>query len=423
VDTQSGRLLLPQDVSDFLKHRQPYAKWLQKNSRHLRSRLRDVPQALPPMSDEQLATYEKMFNVSFEERDQVIRVLAEGAAEAIGSMGDDTPFPVMSEHVRHLYDNFRQQFAQVTNPPIDPLRETIVMSLETCLGREKNLFRETHHHASRLLVRSPVLSSEKFETLRAMGDEPGYSNVLLSLQYDPASESLETAVKRICTEAISAVRDDSKVIIILSDKEIATGLLPVHALLATGAVHHALIKADCRCDANLVIETGTARDSHQLAVLVGYGATCVYPYLAYESILGMSRTGELPDTDVAQLEQNYRKGINKGLMKLLSKMGISTISSYRGAQLYEIVGLHDSVVDLCFAGTTSRIQGIDFSDIELDTKTLAAAAFNPQVPVTQGGLLKYIHGGEYLSYSSVLTLPVCLWVHFHPRRMKLWLKP
>ena len=399
VDTQSGRLLLPQDISDLLKHRQPYAKWLQKNSRHLRSRLRDLPHATPAMTDQQLATYEKMFNVSFEERDQVLRVLAEGAQEAIGSMGDDTPFPVMSEHVRPLYDNFRQQFAQVTNPPIDPLRETIVMSLETCLGREKNLFRETHHHANRILVRSPVLSSEKFDTLLAMDDEPGYSHIRISLQYDPDNESLEAAVKRICLEAIEAVKIEHKVVIVLSDRELLTGMLPVHALLATGAVHHALITAECRCDANILVETGTARDSHQVAVLVGYGATCVFPYLAYESILGMTRSGELPADDAPQLEQNYRKGVNKGLMKILSKMGISTISSYRGAQLFEIVGLHSSVVDLCFRGTTSRIEGMSFSDIEVDAKLLAKAAFDSQVEVSQGGLLKYIHGGEYHAYN------------------------
>ena len=399
VDTQSGRLLLPQDVSDLLKNRQPYAKWLQKNARHLRSRLRDIPHSTPVMHNDQLATFEKMFNVSFEERDQVLRVLAEGATEAIGSMGDDTPFPVMSEHVRPLYDSFRQQFAQVTNPPIDPLRETIVMSLETCLGREKNLFRETHHHAKRLLVRSPVLSSEKFDTLLAMDDEPGYSHARIDLNYDPALESLEEAVNRICTEVINSINLENKVVIVLSDRELVTGMVPVHALLATGAVHHALIKAGCRPDANLVVETGTARDSHQIAVLVGYGATCVVPYLAYESIHGMSRSGELPDTDVPQLEQNYRKGINKGLMKILSKMGISTISSYRGAQLYEIVGLHSEVVDLCFCGTTNRIEGMDFSDIEIDTQALAEAAFNPQVGITQGGLLKYIHGGEYHAYN------------------------
>ena len=399
VDTQSGRLMLPQDISDLLKNQQPYSKWLQNNARHLRSRLRDLPQTIAPFTDEQLATYEKMFNVTFEERDQIIRVLAEGGQEAIGSMGDDTPFPVMSEHVRQLYDNFRQQFAQVTNPPIDPLRETIVMSLETCFGREKNLFRETHHHANRLLVRSPVLSREKFETLLAMDDEPGYSHAVINLQYDPEQQSLEQAIKHITEQATNAVRDDQRVLLILTDRELTTGMLPVHALLATGAIHHALIAAGCRCDANIVVETGTARDSHQIAVLVGYGATAIYPYLAYESIHGMVRTGELKAEDAPQLQQNYRKGINKGLMKILSKMGISTIASYRGAQLYEIVGLHDNVVNLCFTGTTSRIQGIDFDDLEIDQKILAKVAFDPQVETAQGGLLKYIHGGEYHAYN------------------------
>jgi len=399
VDTQSGRLLLPQDISDLLKHRQPYAKWLQKNARHLRSRLRDAAQAGPAMSDERLAMHEKLFNVTFEERDQILRPLAEGGQEPVGSMGDDTPFPVMSEHVRSLYDSFRQQFAQVTNPPIDPLRETIVMSLETCLGREKNLFRETHQHASRLMARSPVLSREKFETLVVMNDEVAYANARLSLQYDPANESLEAAIRRLVSEAIDAVSSDHKVVIVLSDREVVEGRIPVHALLATGAVHHGLIGAGCRCDANIVVETGTARDSHQMAVLVGYGATCVYPYLAYETIQGMVRHGEISAAEVPELEQNYRKGINKGLLKILSKMGISTVSSYRGAQLYEIVGLASSVVDLCFVGTTSRIQGMDFDDIQLDIQTLAVAAFDRNVAPGQGGLLKYIHGGEYHAYN------------------------
>ncbi len=399
VDTQSGRLMLSDDISDLLKQRQPYAKWLQKNKRQLRSRLRDAAPESPAFSDDVLSTHEKLFNVTFEERDQIIRVLAEGGQEAIGSMGDDTPFPVMSEHVRSLYDSFRQQFAQVTNPPIDPLRETIVMSLETCLGREKNLFRETHHHANRLLVRSPVLSREKFQTLIAMDDEPGYSNEHISLQYDPTERSLKEAIDGICKQVVSAVQDDQRVVIILSDKDIEQGKLPVHALLATGAVHFALLDAGLRTDANLVIETGTARDPHHVAVLVGYGATCVYPYLAYESIQGMVRSGEISDENIPQLEQNYRKGINKGLMKILSKMGISTISSYRGAQLYEIVGLHDSVVDQCFTGTTARIQGMDFDDLQEDAMILAGNAFDANTDIEQGGLLKYIHGGEYHAYN------------------------
>ncbi len=195
VDTQSGRLLLPQDISDLLKHRQPYAKWLQKNSRHLRSTLRDAD---PLRRSCRTISWQRMRKCSTSATKngiRVLRVLAEGAQEAVGSMGDDTPFPVMSEHVRHLYDSFRQQFAQVTNPPIDPLRETIVMSLETCLGREKNLFRETHFHANRLLVRSPVLSSEKFETLLFMGDEAAYAHERISLQYDPDQESLRRSGK------------------------------------------------------------------------------------------------------------------------------------------------------------------------------------------------------------------------------------
>jgi len=399
VDTQSGRLMLSDDISDLLKNRQPYAKWLQNNARHLRSRLRDAVQTSTALNDSELATYEKLFNVTFEERDQVIRVLAEGAQEAIGSMGDDTPFPVMSEHVRSLYDSFRQQFAQVTNPPIDPLRETIVMSLETCLGREKNLFRETHNHANRLLVRSPVLSRNKFDTLLAMDDEPGYSNQRFSLQYDSSERTLKQAIDDLCERVVSAVRDENRVIIVLTDRDIDANKVPMHSLLATGAVHFALLNAGVRTDANIVVETGTARDPHHVAVLVGYGATCVYPYLSYESIQGMVRNGEISTDDVPQLEQNYRKGINKGLMKILSKMGISTISSYRGAQLYEIVGLHDSVVDQCFTGPTARIQGMDFDDLQEDSLILAAHAFDPTAEINQGGLLKYIHGGEYHAYN------------------------
>ena len=398
VDTQSGRLMKPDEINNRLKTRQPYAKWIIKNSRQLRTGLRKLPRNVSTMDDQLRLQHQKMFNVTFEECDQIIRVLAEGGQEAIGSMGDDTPYPAMSEHVRSLYDSFRQQFAQVTNPPIDPIREAIVMSLETCLGREKNLFLETVHHATRLLVRSPVLSPLKFETLIAMDDEPGYAHHRIDLQYDPAEKSLHQAVKDIAEEAVAAVLD-RKVIIVLSDKDIEAGKVPVHALLATGATHHELIRKGCRCDANLVIETGTARDPHHMAVLVGYGATCVYPYLAYECIEGMIQTGELQSDDSEQLHQNYRRGINKGLLKILSKMGISTITSYRGAQLFEIVGLHDEVVEQCFNGTTSRIQGLNFDDLQGDQLMLAESAWNDSEEMSQGGLLKYIHGGEYHSYN------------------------
>ncbi|MCB1757625.1 MAG: glutamate synthase large subunit, partial [Gammaproteobacteria bacterium] len=398
VDTQAGTLLKPKDVNDMLKKRNPYAKWLWKYTRHLRSGLRDIPSPRQAFDDDRLTQYEKLFNVSFEERDQILRVLAENGQEAVGSMGDDTPFPVMSSQVRSLYDNFRQQFAQVTNPPIDPLREAVVMSLETCIGREKNLFRETMDHAKRLLIRSPIVSQQKFETMMTMDDEEEYRHAIISLYYEAGKHSLKSAIENVCEQAVEAVRS-GKVVLVLSDQDAPADQLPIHALLATGAVHHALIQAGLRCDANIVVETATARDSHHMAVLIGYGATCVYPYLAYQSIQGMIRSGELENLSVKEAEQNYRAGINKGLMKILSKMGISTITSYRGAQLYEIVGLHDEVVDLCFTGTISRIQGINFNNIEADTKELNRRAFDPRVLTSQGGLLKYIHGGEYHAYN------------------------
>ncbi|QKT03418.1 glutamate synthase large subunit [Ectothiorhodospiraceae bacterium 2226] len=412
VDTDTGELLLPEDIDQRLKERRPYREWLNKHARRLDAILDEPPRA-PAFDDDTLLAYEKQFQVSFEERDQVLRVLAEAGQEAVGSMGDDTPVAVLSRQQRSLYDYFRQQFAQVTNPPIDPLREQIVMSLETCLGREKNLFEETPEHAARLLVDSPVLSTHKFEQLLAL-DEADYAHERIDLNYTPAAEGepsrLRAAVGAVCEQAVAAVRA-GKVVIVLSDRAITPGKLPVHALLAVGAVHHRLIREGLRCDANIIVETGSARDSHHFAVLIGYGATAVYPYLAYESLRHMLRTREIAmPLEIAthedaqaqaalRLESNYRKAINKGLYKIISKMGISTIASYRGAQLFESVGLHEEVVELCFKGTTNRLSGAHFDELEADQRVLAQRAWNLRKQREQGGLLKFVHGGEYHAYN------------------------
>lgn len=397
VDTESGNILYPSDIDNLLKKAQPYRKWLSNNCRHLVSDVDDEPMTSSPMSKNLLKTFEKQFLVSFEERDQVIRVLAESGQEAIGSMGDDTPFPVLSTQQRSLFDYFRQQFAQVTNPPIDPIREAVVMSLETCLGKERNLFQESAEHANRLIISSPVMSEGKFRKLMSLDDEH-YSHEIIDLCFD-GDTNLKTALQQISDQACTAVKN-GKVIIVLSDRNIARDKLMVHALLATGAVHHRLIQEGLRCDANIIVETATARDPHHFAVLVGYGATAIYPYLVYEVLQDMISTQELPaDARPSDVGDKYRKGINKGLFKITSKMGISTIASYRGAQLYEIVGLHDEVVDVCFTDTTSRVQGTDFSDIEADTRALTKLAFNNRKQTIQGGLLKYVYGGEYHAYN------------------------
>ena len=397
VDTSTGELLLPGDVDERLKKRRPYKQWLAEHQRRLESTLEEteLEDDAATISADQLPIYQKLFHLSLEESDQVVRVLAEAGQEAVGSMGDDTPMPVLSCQERALYDYFRQQFAQVTNPPIDPLREQIVMSLETCFGRERNIFEETEDHARRLVVESPVLSRTKF-LLLLNRDEPDYAHRIIDLHY-PHEEGLRAAILRIADEAEQAVRDGTA-IIVLSDRRIQPDRLPVHALLATGAVHHRLAERGLRCDANIVVETATARDPHHFAVLIGYGATAVYPYLAYATIRGMIRSGQIDALPADQLRRNYRKGISKGLYKILSKMGISTVASYRGAQLFEVVGLADEVVSLCLRGSISRIQGASFAELEADQTSLARRAWRQREPIPKGGLLKFVQDGEYHAF-------------------------
>jgi glutamate synthase (NADPH/NADH) large chain len=393
ADTETGQLLLPEDVDNLLKLRQPYKVWMAENAKRLESKLEGENGSGSTLTGDELHIYEKLFQVSYEERDQILRVLAEMGQEAVGSMGDDTPLAVLSRQVRSPYDYFRQQFAQVTNPPIDPIRESIVMSLETCFGREMNMFDETPKHASRLLVDSPVLSHSKYQKLLNLNDGD-YASVRIELN---RTGDLKSAVVAICDEAVAAVRS-GKVVLILSDRDISNDKLTVHAALATGAIHHRLIDEGLRCDANIVVETGSARDPHHFAVLIGYGATAVYPYLAYECLCDLVKEGKI-NLEPAVVESNYRKGIAKGLYKIMSKMGISTIGSYRGAQLFEAVGLSRDVVDLCFKGTTARIEGSSFDDLQQDQQKLHKQAWDARKQPSQGGLLKYVHGGEDHAYN------------------------
>jgi glutamate synthase (NADPH) large chain len=396
LDTKTGTLLNSADIDQLLKVRHPYKAWLKQGVRYLESDLVDPRLAAEPMDRGTLALYQKMFNVSQEERDDIIRVLAQDENEAVGSMGDDTPMPVLSHRVRSLYDYFRQQFAQVTNPPIDPLRESIVMSLQTQIGPEANIFEPAPQHARQVVLGSPILSQRKLRQILAIEE---VTTEFIGLQYEP-QEGLRVAIARVCQQAEAAVRE-GKLVLLLSDRYLVAGRIPMHALLATGAVHQHLVKTGLRCKCNLLIETGTAREPHHFACLIGYGATAVYPYMAYQVLFEMMRRGRVKLDFAARLElgRSYRAGLRKGLFKIMSKMGISTVSSYRSSQLFEIVGLADEVVELCFTGTESRVQGADFGDLESDTQQLAQRAWNPREPILQGGLLKYVHGGEYHMYN------------------------
>ncbi len=396
VDTQNGEILDTQQINERVKSTQPYKEWLQKNAIRIES---DEAQEEQLLSERQtqpkLGNAQKMFHVTYEERDQIIRPMAESGQEAVGSMGDDTPMAVLSRQHRHIADYFRQQFAQVTNPPIDPLRESIVMSLETIIGRENNVFEETPAHAGRIILSSPVLSPSKMAQLCSLNDKL-YQRAEIDLNY-PVSEGLENAIIRICDEAQKAV-EGGHTVIILSDKRIKEGHLPANAMMVTGAVHHHLTQVGLRCDCSLVIETGLARDAHHFAVLIGFGATAVYPYLAYDVIADLVHTGELLGDPLYALA-SYRKSIDKGLLKILSKMGISTIASYRAGQLFEAIGLSHHLVERCFKGVPSRIEGACFIDFHNDQALLADNAWKARKAIDAGGLLKFVYNKEYHAFN------------------------
>ncbi|ODS64352.1 MAG: glutamate synthase large subunit [Arenimonas sp. SCN 70-307] len=394
VDFERGRMLGSEDIDAINKARAPYKAWLKQGVEYLGTSLVDPSLAAEPFDAPTLRRFQVLFQLTREEREAELRVLAETEQEATGSMGDDTPLAVMSHQIRPVHDYFRQAFAQVTNPPIDPIREQVVMSLATQMGPEGNVFDDGPDNAVQVLLNSPLLSQRKLRQLLAMPRFAG-AHALLHLHLR-ADETLEAALRRLQAEAETAVRDGAA-IVMLSDRYPEPGGAVVPALLATGAVHHHLIDAGLRCRANLVVETGAARGAHAIACLIGAGATAVYPYLAYQTIAALGRAGVVDGkigNAPAELGRSYRRGIKKGLLKILSKMGISTIASYRGAMLFEIVGLAREVVDVCFPGAVSRIEGAGFAELEAEARELAAQAWSPAPELAPGGRHKLVVGGE-----------------------------
>ncbi|TAL85289.1 MAG: glutamate synthase large subunit [Rhodanobacter sp.] len=394
VDLKQHRLLRDADIDEINRSRAPFRDWLRAGVSYLESDLIDPSLAAEPLLPEELRRCQKLYGLTREERESVLKALADLEMEATGSMGDDTPMAAMSRQVRPLFDRFRQAFAQVTNPPIDPLREKLVMSLVTQLGPEGNVLELKAENARQTLINSPVLSQRKLRQLLAL--PPFAGTPRFDLMY-AQEEGLESALRRLCRDTAQAVRDGST-LVFLSDRYPRHDLLPMHALLAVGAVHAYLIDQGLRCQCNIIVETATARDPHQFACLIGFGATAIYPWLAYQSLFELGRQGHIA-SDRQEVGRSYRRGIRKGLMKILSKMGISTIAGYRGAQLFEIIGLADEVVALCFPGTPSRIGGASFADLEHDQRLLAAEAWNEALNLRAGGLYKYMHGGEYHMYN------------------------
>ncbi|NNJ65797.1 MAG: glutamate synthase large subunit, partial [Xanthomonadales bacterium] len=404
VDTETGRFWKNSAIDDSIKASHAYREWMSDNVVRVWNndeQERKAANKFMRESSRQLPVFQRMFGLGAEEIETIVNPMCLEAQEPVGSMGDDTPVAVLSRRNRSIYDYFRQSFAQVTNPPIDPLRESAVMSLETCIGREHNVFHETASHAYRVLLPWPVLNYVKYQTLLGL-DQRYYRNVRFSLNYDPDSQDLKAALEDLSESCVSAVHGGAT-ILVLSDRDLSRDRLPMPAPLAVGAVHQGLLRAGERPNANIIIETGSARDPHQYAVLLGLGATAIYPYLAFQSINQQQESGALEGEPI-QLRKNYRRGIRKGLLKILSKMGICTMASYRGSQLFEAVGLAPEVVSLCCPKVASKIAGAGFAELEQDVRRVADQAWVESQRPVRDGIYRFMHGGEEHAYNPDVVM-------------------
>jgi glutamate synthase (NADPH/NADH) large chain len=362
VDFQKGRIIDDDELKREVAARRPYRDWLRKQ----RVLLRDLPRAVVPprLSPHDLVTRLQAFGYTAETMHFMLIPLVLEKRDPIGSMGNDAALECLSDQPRMLYDYFKQLFAQVTNPPIDSIREEIIMSLECFIGPEGNLLETTESQCHRLVVPHPILTNEELAAIKHL-DNRGWKAKTIDLTYTRTEgvAGLKPALDRMCAEAADAIAQGFS-LVVLSDRACSADRIPVSALLACGAVHHHLVRNELRTRIGLVLETGEAREVHHHCLLVGYGADAINPYLAFEALAKSREDGVLDSdwTDEA-IVSAYRKGVKKGLLKVMGKMGISTLQSYKGAQIFEAVGIDDPVIERCFAGTPSRIRGIGFDII------------------------------------------------------------
>ncbi|MDP9284468.1 MAG: glutamate synthase large subunit [Actinomycetota bacterium] len=354
VDLEQGRIVPDSEVKQEVACRRPYGEWFARE--HVR--LADLPERTrKPRHEEPVRRLQLAFGYTQEDMKAMLAPLAANAEEAIGSMGNDTPLAVLSDRRPLLYSYFKQLFAQVTNPPIDPIREAVVMSVQSLVGSERNLLDETPEHARQLVIDNPILRDEELESLRQV-DSDAFKAHTVDITW-PVSEGvdgLEPALERICADADAALAGGANILIV-SDRDVGPKRVALPSLLAVAAVHHHLVRAGTRLQAGLVVESGEPRSVQSVAVLIGYGAAAVNPYLMLATIGQLVEEGRL-EHDRADAEQRALKAIGKGLLKTISKMGISTLSSYCGAQVFEAVGLSTELIDRHFTGTPSRIGGI-----------------------------------------------------------------
>lgn len=375
VDMEQGRIISDTELKEQICSQKPYGEWLNK----YKIRLEELPEPrvlFTHLEHEQVFKYQKAFGYSTEDLETIIAPMAIDGKEPIGSMGTDTPLAVLSDQPQHLSSYFKQLFAQVTNPPIDPIRERLVMSLATFVGNNGNLLTEEPLAAHSVALKHPVLNNHELEKIRSIDTGIFQAKTLQCYFRADGKPDHCKALDRICRYAVDAAQDGFEVLI-LSDRAIDSDHAPIPSLLATAAIHHHLIRKGLRGQVGLVVEAGDVWEVHHFACLIGFGATAINPYLALSTIRDLRLNGKLETSlDPDQLKKNYIKAVNEGLLKVFSKMGISTLQSYQGAQIFEIIGLNKTVVEKYFTGATSRIEGMGLDEIAREALAKHFLAFS-----------------------------------------------
>jgi glutamate synthase (NADPH/NADH) large chain len=403
LDTKQGRLIDDAEIKAELCSRRPYGEWLRQN----RVTLEELPE--PPFvhepNHETVLERQKAFGYTMEEIRMLIEPMATNGQDPVGSMGNDAPLAVLSDTNPLLFNYFRQLFAQVSNPPLDAIREELVTSLETFIGSEQNLFEETPEHCHQLKLKEPFLTNRELEKIRHIENGRLRAKTISTL-FEPGRGrgALKEAMDRVRAEASKAVAE-GYTILVLSDRGVDRDHAPIPSLLATSGVHHHLIREGTRTRVGIVVESGEPRDVHHFALLIGYGASAVNPYLAFETIADLIRQDVfLKKVDYKTAEKNFIKACHKGVLKIMSKMGISTLQSYRGAQIFEAVGLGQAFIDEYFSWTPSPIGGIGIEEIEEESVRRHREAYpSRNVPANaelrEGGYIQWRRDGEYHMYN------------------------
>ena len=404
VDMEQGRIIDDDEIKSEIARAKPYRKWLQENLIEFRDL--PSPQELPEPEQAPRLVRQRAFGFSLEDMKVVLGPMIRDGKEALGSMGDDTPLAVLSDKSRLLYDYFKQLFAQVTNPPFDPFRERVVSSVLTTLGAEQDLFQESPKHCHQFNLPEPVITNEQLFQIKRMyvGDIRSVTLPML-FSVKEGGAGLRSAMQQLCKMAAGAVRGGAS-ILVLSDRDTDADRAPIPALLAAAGVHHHLIRAGLRTRCGLVIESGEPREVHHFCCLLAYGAGAINPYLAFETIRTMVDEQADPTLTFDKAIANYIKATGDGILKVMSKMGISTLHSYRGAQILEAVGLNKSVIDEYFTGTSSRIGGVDLDIIAEEVLQRHRHAFMPEHPAEEldlevGGKYQWRRQGEYHQFNPV----------------------